>query len=88
MNDYRARAVGNAGTPADKVSRASQEGNLQVDDLAAMYGLEDMQIGASLDHEQTVEQEFEAYCLASCSPANTDIIKFWEVSDNCVSLYH
>ena len=49
--------------------------------LAEVYGLKDMQIGASDDVEgQTVEQEFQAYVTAALSKPGTDILKFWEVS--------
>ena len=46
-----------------------------------VYGLKDMQIGASDDVEgQTVEQEFQAYVTAALSKPGADILKFWEVS--------
>jgi hypothetical protein len=49
--------------------------------LAEVYGLKDMQIGASDDVEgQTVEQEFQAYVTAALSKPGADILKFWEVS--------
>ena len=49
--------------------------------LVEVYGLKDMQIGASDDVEgQTVEQEFQAYVTAALSKPGTDILKFWEVS--------
>jgi hypothetical protein len=49
--------------------------------LVEVYGLKDMQIGASDDVEgQTVEQEFQAYVTVALSKPGTDILKFWEVS--------
>jgi hypothetical protein len=49
--------------------------------LAKQYGLhDDMDIGDSGGHEQTIEQEYQAYVTAQLSPKNVDILKFWEVS--------
>jgi hypothetical protein len=50
--------------------------------LAAQYGLEDMDIGASNSPEQTIEQEYQAYITAPLSPKSMDILKFWEVGDS------
>jgi hypothetical protein len=49
--------------------------------LAAQYGLEDdMNFNDnSGQDEQTVDQEYQAYVMAQCSPKGTDILKFWEV---------
>jgi hypothetical protein len=49
--------------------------------LAAQYGIDnDMDFGNSgQDEQQTIDQEYQAYVTASCSPKGTDILKFWEV---------
>jgi hypothetical protein len=46
--------------------------------LAAQYGLEDdMNFNDnSGQDEQTVDQEYQAYVMAQCSPKGTDILKF------------
>jgi hypothetical protein len=51
--------------------------------LDAQYGLtdDDLAIGGTTTHEQTVEQEFQAYITAPLSPSNMDILRFWEVSE-------
>jgi len=48
--------------------------------LAAQYGLlDDMDIGDLGQSKQTIDQEYQAYVTAPCSPKNTDPLKFWEV---------
>jgi hypothetical protein len=55
--------------------------------LDDQYGLmdDDLAIGGTTTG-QTVEQEFQAYVTAPLSPPNIDILKFWEVSRELVSL--
>jgi hypothetical protein len=50
--------------------------------LDAQYGLmdDDLVIGGTT-HEQTVEQEFQAYITALLLPPNMNILKFWEASN-------
>jgi len=88
MIEYRERAkerseatpaVAPAGTNATNTVRSTSTPGYM--SLAEVYGLENMQIGASDDVEgQTVEQEFQAYVTAALSKPGTDILKFWEVS--------
>ena len=67
----------------DDTSRASRatrkEGYME---LAARYGLQDMEIGGSEGKEQTVEQEYRAYIALAPPPTVIDILKFWEVGDS------
>lgn len=51
-------------------------------ELAARYGLQDMEIGGSEGKEQTVEQEYRAYIALAPPPTVIDILKFWEVGDS------
>ena len=84
MIEYRERAKERseatpAGTNATNTVRSTSTPGYM--SLAEVYGLENMQIGASDDVEgQTVEQEFQAYVTAALSKPGTDILKFWEVS--------
>ena len=50
-------------------------------ELAAQYGLQDMEIGESAGNEQTIEEEYQAYFALSPSPKTTNILKYWEVGD-------
>ena len=48
--------------------------------LGAHYGLEkDMMIGNSGKSKQTVDQEYQAYITAPCSPPDISPLSFWEV---------
>lgn len=51
--------------------------------LAKQYGIGDeMEIGdpGSGTGDQTIEHEYRSYIIATLSPQNIDIVKFWEVS--------
>lgn len=48
--------------------------------LVARYGLEkDMMIGNSGKSKQTIDQEYQAYVTAPCSPGDVSPLGFWEV---------
>ena len=48
--------------------------------MAQKYGLADMQLGASRDHDaQTLEQEYQSYITAPLSFEGTDTLRFLEV---------
>jgi hypothetical protein len=49
-------------------------------DLAAQYGLTDMDIvSPSNDIKQTVEQEYQSYITAQLTPPSVKILDFWAV---------
>lgn len=84
MREYRKRR----GVESDPVqtpkANAADKGTAGMDkylEIAAYYGLNDMEIGESEQTEQTVDEEFQAYVTASLSPKNVEILKFWEVND-------
>jgi len=40
-----------------------------------------MDIGGSNETQQTIEQEYQAYVTAPLLSKQTDVLKFWEVSN-------
>ena len=54
--------------------------------LAEQYRLTDMQFGTPEDvDEQTLEQEYQSYVTAAPSKQGTDMLKFWEVGNQCTT---
>jgi hypothetical protein len=54
--------------------------------LAEQYRLTDMQFGTPEDvDEQTLEQEYQSYITAALSKQGTDMLKFWEVGNQCIT---
>jgi hypothetical protein len=81
MQEYR-KKIDTASTQMPVDARPSAGDLPAYMSLAAQYDLEDdMTIGATCGaQEQSIEQEFQAYITAPLSPANTNILTFWEVS--------
>jgi len=85
MSEYREKAAADS----DEVS-PSQEGHTSPNapmymSLGAQYGFGDeMEIGNLVvnQHEQSVNQEYQAYLTAKCSPSDVNILNFWEVGDD------
>jgi hypothetical protein len=65
-----------------RVDRAARDQPFALDDLAGQYGLEDFMdfVDHTVQHEQSIDDEFNAYMTALLAPKGTDILKFWEVS--------
>ena len=77
MKDYRARLDSEEEQPAQETPVATPPSYMS---LAEEYGFSDeMEIGASTETSQTIEQEFQAYVTAPLLNKNVDILKFWEV---------
>lgn len=56
--------------------------------LAAQYGLGDtMTPGNSNNNKQTLDQEYQAYVTAPCSPSNFEPLKFWEVGGDDIGAW-
>jgi hypothetical protein len=85
MRDYRKIAATNNEEVEDPLipdSRTYSEGIGEAYmELAAQYGLpNDMIIGNPCEtQQQTVDQEYQAYVTAPCSPKDVKPLKFWEV---------
>ena len=79
MSEYRKKAAANQ----DEEPLSQQDPTYEAPkymSLAAQYGLlDDMDIGDLGQNERTIDQEYQAYVTAPCSPKNTDPLKFWEV---------
>jgi hypothetical protein len=84
MSEYRATSEEPLAGPIAPILGESPA-YMTLDD---QYGLmdDDLAIGGTTAQGQTVEQEFQAYVTAPLSPPNIDILKFWEVSRDLVSL--
>jgi hypothetical protein len=80
MLEYRE----NAATEEEQPPKALSSAAPQFMSLAEQYGLGDeMEIGSGTGtEEQTIEQEYDSYVTAALSAKTTDILKFWEVSQN------
>ena len=86
MIEYRERVVDTEGAPVPESPATGEMPAYMA--LAAQYGISnDMDIGSSSTHDQTIEQEYQLYITAPLAAKNIDIIKFWEVSHGADILY-
>jgi hypothetical protein len=77
MTDYRKNATEEP-TPENPAGDRGKMPSYM--SLAANYGLQkDMIIGNSDNSKQTVDQEYQAYVTAPCSPGSVDPLRYWEV---------
>ncbi len=84
MREYREMKITSGQSARTEVQSVAEPRFLS---LAQQYGYnDDMQISGSNQREQTIEQEYQAYVTAPCSPGNVDILKFWKV--NCSIANH
>ena len=83
MLEYRKRIEGTAKSPeADAAALGS--GDTEIErymEIAAHFGLSDMEIGESpgAKQKQTIDQEYQAYITAPLENNTVNILKFWEV---------
>ncbi|EDR07026.1 uncharacterized protein LACBIDRAFT_328295 [Laccaria bicolor S238N-H82] len=82
MQKYHDRLHGQVQQPTPGTV-ASQQQRRSWHDLAGQYRLEDMMdlSGASLQHVQGVEEQFESYENGPLSLRGTDIVVFWVIGD-------
>lgn len=87
MTDYRKNATDKEPAIAGTPEKRRDHGNLpSYMSLAAKYGLGDeMTPGNSDNNKQTLDQEYQAYATAPCSPSTFDSLKFWEVGGDNIS---
>ena len=82
MFEYREKATTDGEEPRIPDNRASSRSlRPAYMNLAAQYGLDDDMIIGSPggDRQHTVQEEYQAYMTAPCSPTDVAPLKFWEV---------
>ncbi len=84
--EYRQQAA--TATPEEAVPSPDTAARPAYMSLAAQYGIADeMDIGDSGPNEQTIEQEYQAYLKSPPTSKTVDIIKYWEVISEFISLH-
>ena len=84
LTEYRAHIRVHPKKPPSHGSHAptQKQSGFSIDDLADQYDLGDLLdfTRNATSSEQSVDDEYIAYTVASLSEKGTDVLKFWEVS--------
>jgi hypothetical protein len=85
MVKYRQRKAASTPITMDLTSSKSPIGEAW-ESLPNVYGLDDMFDSSPTSDDLTIDQEYHNFAVAVISPKGTNLVKFWEVRNQLLTL--